>query len=276
MVTQRLDRTADIAYIPLMLLAIDIGNTDTVVGIFTGEKLATHFRVASALNMTVDQAGLFILSLFNHHIDAQPSQVAQVAICSVVPSLTGVYEEMARKYFHVEPLAISSRLKLPFQIDYIDPAEVGADRLANAAAGYARHKKAVVVVDLGTAITFDVIAENGDYMGGVIAPGPKTAGVNLAQKAARLFEVRIEKPYRVIGKSTAEAIKAGLFHGTEGAITQILGLIFTELGRKTVVIATGGEAATYCSNLDCVDEIVPTLTLEGIRLIAEYNRLGTA
>lgn len=258
-------------YICAMLLAIDIGNTDTVVGIFDGPRLITHFRVSSTPNLTTDEAGLFVTSLFNHHLDTRTRNVSRVAVCSVVPTLTEVYERMTRKYFEVEPLTIGAGIKLPINIDYPNPAEIGADRLANAAAGFDRLKSAVIVVDLGTAITFDVISKSGTYLGGIIAPGTQTAGANLARKAARLFEVRSEKPPQVIGKSTAMALKSGLFYGTIGVIDHILERIFVEMGEKPPVIATGGEAMTYGKDSKYIGEIILTLTLEGIRLISDLN-----
>jgi type III pantothenate kinase len=254
-----------------MLLAIDIGNTDTVVGVFKEKDLVVHFRVSSGHALTADEAGLAVTSLLKHHLPGPAARINRVAICSVVPRLTGVYERMTRAYFDMEPLTISARVKLPFRIDYADPREVGCDRLANAAAGYARYKSALVVVDIGTATTFDVIAESGDYLGGIIAPGPQTAGANLAQKAARLFEVRIEKPGRIIGKTTAEAIKSGLYYGTIALIDNVLERIFEEFGNRVPVIATGGEAEVYTGDCKYISSVVPTLTLEGIRLIADYN-----
>ncbi len=259
------------SYIAPMLLAVDIGNTNTVVGIFNGERLVSHFRVTSSSNLTVDEAGLFIISLFNHHAETSIDKIKTVAICSVVPRLTDVYEKMASKYFQVNPFTISSRVKLPFKIDYHDPTEVGADRLANAAAGFARLQEAFIVVDLGTAVTFDVVSKKGDYMGGVITPGPQTAGINLARKAARLFEVRNEKPEHIIGKTTAEALKSGLFYGTIGMIDNILEKIFQSLGHNVIVIATGGEADLFAVESRYISEVIPTLTLDGIRIIAEYN-----
>ena len=142
-----------------MLLAIDIGNTTTVIGVFDRDKLIAHFRVASALNLTSDEAGIFVSSLFRHHIKANLKQVDRVALCSVVPRLTGVYVKMSQVYFEVEPLIISSKIKLPIKIDYPKPTEIGADRLANAAAAFNKFKTALIVVDLGTATTFDVISE---------------------------------------------------------------------------------------------------------------------
>lgn len=254
-----------------MLLAIDMGNTDTVVGVFENGNLIGDFRVASALNLTVDEAGLFISSLFHHHIDAELDQVKRVAICSVVPHLTDIYSKMIVKYFNIEPLVISAKSKLPFKIDYPKPEEIGADRLANAAAGFARFKTGLIVVDLGTATTFDVISEDGSYIGGIIAPGPQTAGANLAKMAAQLFEVDLAKPDSVIGKSTAHAIKSGLHFGTVGMIDYIVEKIIEESGNKYKVVATGGAANTYVSDSKYLSEYLPTLTLEGIRIIANCN-----
>ncbi|MEE9443526.1 MAG: type III pantothenate kinase [candidate division Zixibacteria bacterium] len=254
-----------------MLLAIDIGNINTVLGVFENENLIEDFRVASALNLTVDEAGLFISSLFHHHIDAELSQVKRVAICSVVPHLTDICGKMIIKYFNLDPLIISSRINLPFKIDYPKPEEIGADRLANAAAGFARFKTGLIVVDLGTATTFDVISEDGSYIGGIIAPGPQTAGANLAKMAAQLFEVDIAKPDTVIGKSTAHAIKSGLHFGTVGMIDYIVEKIFEETGKKCKVVATGGAANSYIADSKYLSEHLPTLTLEGIKIIANCN-----
>ncbi|MEZ5357671.1 MAG: type III pantothenate kinase [Candidatus Zixiibacteriota bacterium] len=254
-----------------MLLAIDIGNTDTVVGIYDDGTLTEHFRVASALNLTIDEAGLFVSSLFHHHIKADISQAKRVAICSVVPHLTDIYRRMTVKYFKVEPLIITSKVKLPVKIDYPKPEEIGADRLANAAAGFARLGSGLIVVDIGTATTFDIVSDAGAYIGGVIAPGPRTAGINLARKAAQLFEVENAKPDRVIGKSTGGAIMSGLYYGTIGLIDTIVDNIYKELDQKLPVIATGGAAETYLVDSKHIKENVPTLTLDGIKIIADIN-----
>jgi type III pantothenate kinase len=254
-----------------MLLAIDIGNTNTVVGVFDDEKLIASFRVTSNLNMTVDEAGLFVTSLFNRHMSAEVEQVDRVALCSVVPALTDVYEMMIGRYFDTTPLIINHKLVMPISIDYPHPEEIGADRLANATAGYVRVKDAVIVVDLGTAITFDIVSDEGTYLGGIIAPGTQTAGANLAQKAAQLFEVRSRKPEEVIGKSTAGAIKSGLYYGTIGVIDNILERIFGEMGLECMVLATGGEAQNYVDDSKYIEKVVPSLTLDGIRILADLN-----
>ena len=267
-----LDRPSHFVYINIMLLAIDIGNTDTVVGIFDQDRLVSHFRMSSAPKLTVDEAGLFVSSLFNHHLMAKPTEVSRAAICSVVPRLTVLYERIIKNYFNLAPLIISSSVNLPFEIDYPDPAEIGADRLANAAAGFARLKSALVVVDVSTAITFDIISNDGRYCGGIITPGPQTAGANLAQKAARLFEVRLTKPVRVVGKSTAQAIQSGMYYGTIGLIDNTLEKIFGETGETCPVIGTGGDVEVFAEDSKYISEIIPALTLEGIKIIADCNK----
>lgn len=266
-----LDLPTDASYIPTMLLAIDIGNTDSVIGVFDNGQLLRNFRVASAINLTVDEAGLFVSSLFRHHIKVDPQKVDRVAICSVVPHLTDIYERMAASYFDASVLTISDHIKLPFQVKIDKPGEIGADRLANAAAGFDICKKSCIIVDIGTATTFDVVSDTGDYIGGVIAPGPQTAGANLAEKAARLFEVRIEKPDRVIGTNTAGALKSGLFYGTIGMTDYLIEKIKTEMAGDPDIIGTGGYAARFAEVSRFVQKIVPTLTLEGIRIISDHN-----
>lgn len=258
-------------YISEMLLAIDIGNTSTAIGIFDGKDLIADFRIASAGNLTTDEAGLFVTSLFNHHIKPDVAKINRVTLCSVVPRLTDVYSKMSEKYLRCNPLVISAALKLPIKIDYPKPREIGADRLANSVAGYDRYPEAQIIVDLGTATTFDVVSGEGAYIGGVIAPGPITAGANLAQKAARLFEVRPQKPKSPVGKSTAEAIRSGLYWGTIGQIDYIIDRIFEVLGGKVRVLATGGEADIFTADSRYLDEYIPTLTIEGIRLITDYQ-----
>jgi len=253
-------------------MAVDIGNTDTVVGVYDGQRLVTDFRAASVPNLTVDEAGLFVTSLCRRHLETGEKQVNRLAICSVVPGLTDIYRHMARKYFQAEPIIIDCGLHLPFRIDYPNPDEIGPDRLANVAAGLAEFGPRLVVVDLGTATTFDIISKDSTYLGGIIAPGPRTAGATLAKKAARLFEVEVEKPQYVIGKSTAQAIKSGLYFGTVGMIDHLVERIFKELGYECRVVATGGLAESYSVDSKYISEIRPFLTLDGIRIITDQNR----
>ena len=250
-----------------MLLAIDIGNTNTVIGIFNGERLLDHYRAASVHTLTIDECGFFVAGILDR-LQIEPERFENVVIASVVPRLTPVYEGMSRKYLRLEPLVVSSRLKLPIKIAYQDPTAVGADRIANAVAGFTRFGGPLIIVDYGTATTFDVITAEGTYLGGVIAPGPETSGEELARRAARLFEVRIEKPVRVIGRSTAESIKSGLFYGTVGQVDLIIKLILEELMTPARVIATGGLATDFAAESKYIEASYPALTLDGLKIIA--------
>jgi len=255
-----------------MLLAIDIGNTNTVVGVFDGDRLTNHFRVASAHNLTADEAGLFLTGLLER-MPVAPDRIDCVIIASVVPLLTFVYQETSQRYFNHDPIIVSHETRLPISIDVDDPGQVGADRLANGAAGYHKFGGPVIVVDFGTATTFDVIDEKGCYRGGVIIAGPESAMSELARRAAKLFTVRIEKPRAVVGRSTAEALKSGFFYGTVGQVDHIVERIIEETGfTAPAVIGTGGLAWGVESSSKYIRHIEPTLTLEGLRLIAEMNR----
>jgi type III pantothenate kinase len=251
-----------------MLLAIDIGNTDTVVGVFYGDKLKNSFRVASKLNFTVDESGFFVTGLLER-MGILPGDIDRVVMASVVPSLTPIFERMCHKYLECEPLVVSSKVKLPIKLGYDDPREMGADRIADAVAAFVKFGGPIIIVDYGTATTFNVVTADGLYVGGVIAPGVKTAGSGLAEKAARLFEVRIEKPDRIIGKTTAESIKSGLFYGTIGQVDSILELIINEIGQKTRIIATGGLSAEFAPYSKYIEDFYPELTLEGLKIIAD-------
>ncbi len=266
-----IDRDCGEAYICPMLLAIDIGNTNTVVGIFDNSRLIAHFRVTSNREMTVDEAGMFVSSLFYHHTSADIKLITGVAVCSVVPRLTEVYSRMTAKYFTVNPVVISSDIKLPFEIKYPYPREIGADRLANVAAANKRFGKAAIVVDMGTATTFDVIDTQGAYLGGVIAPGAHTAMANLSRKAARLFDVEPVKPDQAIGKTTAGALQSGLYYGTIGMIDNILRHIIAEMDTNPLIVTTGGDAELFAAGSELISENIPTLTLEGIALLADLN-----
>jgi type III pantothenate kinase len=189
-----------------------------------------------------------------------------------VPQLTPVYETSCRKYFKADPLIVSSQVRLAVQIEVSRPEEIGADRLANASAGFVKFGGPVIVVDFGTATTFDVVDRRGVYIGGVIAPGPETSLAELARKAARLFEVRIERPQSVVGKSTAGALKSGLFYGTLGQVDFIIDRIVEEAGLAGgAVVATGGLAHGFETLSRHITTFEQTLTLEGLRIIHELN-----
>lgn len=253
-----------------MLLTIDIGNTNTVAGVFDKNKLIDHFRVASNHSLTVDECGFFVTGLLDR-MNIKPSDLTNVIIGSVVPNLTPVYERMSEKYFKLKPTHVSSAIKLPIKIAYDDPSAVGADRIANGVAAFDKFGGPIIIVDFGTTINFDVVTGDGQYLGGAIAPGPEMSASQLAAKAARLFEVRIEKPAHAIGKNTAESIKSGLFYGTIGQVDKIIDNICEELGSKPKVIGTGGLAADFQESSKYIESIHPALTLEGLRIISDFQ-----
>jgi type III pantothenate kinase len=270
-----------------MLLAIDIGNTNTVVGVYENGALKGSFRASARREMTADEAGFFLLNLLESRSgplrsrqgsqdrkgpDLQSSVFEKVVIGSVVPPLTSVYEQAVKKYFEIAPIIVSAHIKLPVRIEIDNPDEVGADRIANAAAGFRKFGGPVIVVDFGTATTFDVVSQDGAYIGGVIIPGPETSMADLARKAARLFEIRIEPPDRVVGKTTAGALKSGLFFGTVGQVDYIIERIIAETGFvNCTVVATGGLASGIEKHSRHIKQVDPNLTLDGLRLVAEMN-----
>ena len=255
-----------------MLLAIDIGNTNTVLGVFDQTRLIGHIRVTTRDRLTVDE-GRFLFITALEEMKVKSNDIASVVLGSVVPPLTGIFETAAKRLFDCEAIVVSHRVKLPIAIEIDQPEQLGADRIANAVAGYDKFGGPVIIVDFGTATTFDVVNEKGAYIGGVIIPGPETSMAELAKKAARLFEVRIEPPDRVVGKSTAGALKSGLFYGTVGQVDFIVDRILDETAfNRCEVVATGGFASGIQEHSRHVKLIEPTLTLEGLRLIGEINK----
>jgi type III pantothenate kinase len=251
-----------------MLLALDIGNTHTVLGIYDEEELKEYFRVASNHALTTDECGILVKQFFDEY-----NRIRDVIICSVVPPLTFIYEEMSRKFLKVDPVVVSSDLSLGIKILYDDPKAVGADRIANAVAAYQIYGGPAIVVDFGTATTFDVISEGGEYLGGAIAPGIETSSFNLFKKASRLFKVSLEKPQKAIGKNTEESLRSGIIFGAVGQSDEIVKRVKKELSenfpsqKKPKVIATGGLANLIAKESKTIEEVNPTLTLEGLRRI---------
>lgn len=252
----------------IMLLAIDIGNTHTVLGAFRKDKLVADFRVGSNHALTVDECGIMIKQLFPDH-----AKLRDVVICSVVPPLTPVYQEMSRQFLEADPLVVRWDIPLGIKILYDDPSQVGADRIANAVAAYQIYGGPAIIVDLGTATTFDVILGRGEYLGGAIAPGLETSSLNLFHRAAQLFKVSLEKPQKAIGKSTEESLKSGIYFGAVAQIDGIVNRIRDELKRKyhveeePLVIATGGLAGLVSKDSKTIQKLHPTLTLEGLRIV---------
>lgn len=254
-----------------MLLVIDIGNTNIVIGLYSGERLKDHFRMATRDNMTADEAGLMI-SQWLKQMNIENEQIDSAVMASVVPTLTATFETVIKSYLGCLPIVVSPDINLPVAIEIDQPEQVGADRIANTAAGFAKFGGPIIIVDFGTATTFDIVSDKGAYIGGIIIPGPATSMAELAKKAARLFEVRIEPPEKVVGTSTASALKSGMFYGTVGQVDFIIDKILDETSFENCkIIATGGLAKGIEQHSKHISIIEPTLTLEGLRLIADLN-----
>lgn len=255
-----------------MLLAIDIGNTNTVLGLFKDEKLAYDWRIRTEVNTTIDEYAITLRSLFA--VDDLPlDSVRDVIISCVVPPALNPVERFCERYFHKMPLVVGPGIKTGMPIFYDNPKEVGADRIVNAIAAYDLRKKATIVVDFGTATTFDYISERGEYMGGVISPGIMISCEALFQKASKLPRVEIfARPLSVLAKNTIASMNAGIVYGYAGLVEGIIARMKKEVNRDVYVIATGGLAtliASECSLIDTVDEY---LTLNGLKLIFDRNR----
>lgn len=254
-----------------MLLLIDVGNTNIVIGLHNGNTIAHSWRIWTLRNRTSDELGLMVIQLLeNAKIGVE--QIDGVALACVVPPLMIAFKEMSSKYFHCSPFIVEPGIKTGIPLIYDNPKEIGADRIVNAVATFKEYGAPAVVIDFGTATTFDVISEKGEYIGGVIAPGIIISSEALFQYAARLPRVEIVDPKTVIGKNTITAMQAGIFYGYIGLVNEIAGRIIKELGKECKFIATGGLAemvAPYCQHHPVIDL---DLTLKGIKLLYELNR----
>jgi len=254
-----------------MLLAFDIGNTNIVAGLFDKKKLLSSFRFATRPTATADETALAISGWLKEN-QRKKENIKSITISSVVPSLTHSFEQLAQKHFKCKPLIVSANLKLPIKIKIEQPEQVGADRIANAAAGFEKFGGELIVVDFGTATNFDVVDARGNYVGGVLIPGPETSMSELARKAARLYEVPFSPPPRVVGRNTTEALMSGLFYGTVGQVDNIIERILNETKfKKPHIIATGGLAEKVAKHSRHIKMLEPNLTLEGLRIISELN-----
>jgi type III pantothenate kinase len=253
-----------------VLLAIDVGNTQTHVGLFEGEELVEHWRFATVRFATADELATVVASLLDLR-DLRLRDVDAAIVSSVVPTLAHEYEQLIGRYLDGKGVLVGPSLKtgMPIRIDR--PQELGADRLVNAVAAYDRVGGACIAVDFGTAINYDVVSSGGEYLGGVISPGIEISLEALAARAARLPRVEIEEPRHAIGKGTQEAIQSGVVYGYAGQVDGILGRLREELGEEATAIATGGFAAAIVPFCEEVDEVDDLLTLTGLKLIWERN-----
>ena len=254
-----------------MLLTIDIGNTSTMLGLFQGQELLHHWQVATRREGTTDEYGILVKNLFEV-VGIPRSKVTGMIIASVVPPLQPVFEEMAKSYFKLTPVVVGPGIRTAMPVLYDSPREVGADRIVNAVAAYETYGGPAIVVDFGTATTFDAISANGEYMGGVIAPGIGISAEALFERAAKLPRVEISRPKGVIGKTTVGSMQSGLFYGYIGLVDGIVRRMVKELGREPAVIGTGGLAHLILAESETVQQIDPLLTLKGLQILYERNR----
>jgi type III pantothenate kinase len=254
-----------------MLLALDVGNTNTVVGVFEGKTLLRHWRLSTRHEGTRDEYAMLIKGLFDFAgVDFQ--RVSAVIISSVVPPLEGPLEEMVRHYFKVEPMVVGPGIKTGMPILYESPREVGADRIVNAVAAFEAYGGPCIVVDFGTATTFDAISARGEYLGGAICPGIGISAEALFQHAAKLPRVDVAQPKAVIGRNTVGSMQAGLFYGYLSLVEGVVARMRAELGGRATVIATGGLAQLILTESTAVDHVDPLLTLTGLRILFERNQ----
>jgi len=253
-----------------MLLTIDIGNTNITLGLYEGKELGPRWRLATANDHMPDEYGLHLLGLLEP-AGHTPASVSGICLASVVPPLTSKIVEACRRYLAKEPLVVDAGVKTGVRVRYEDPRAVGADRIVDAVAVLRMYGTPACVVDFGTATTFDAIAENGDYLGGAIAPGIGIAAEALYQRTAKLTRVDLQKPPSAIGRNTVHAMQSGLLYGYVGLVEGMVARFRQELGENMKVIATGGLADIVAKETQVIQILAPWLTLDGLQIIWEMN-----
>jgi len=254
-----------------MLLAVDIGNTNITYGVFDGEELRTTWRMATSVNQMADEYAALLLNLMSHQ-GLNTSDINEIALCSVVAPLTTTFTDLSQRYFHTTPLVLGAGVKTGVSIRFDNPKEVGPDRIANAAAAQHLYSVPVIVIDVGTATTFDVVSKEGDWIGGAIATGIGTAAEALFTRTAALPRVELIRPPQAIGTNTISAMQSGIVFGYVGLIEGIVARIQKELEQKATVVATGGYASLMAKETPIIDIVDPDITLTGLRLIYQMNK----
>ena len=253
-----------------MLLVIDVGNTNIVLGIFKGEELMDHWRVSTNRLRTTDEYGVLIRNLFYLN-GVNSDEIDAIIISSVVPPVMPTLERMCQRYFGLTPLVIGPGVKTGMDIKYDNPREVGADRIVNAVAAYEKFGGPVIIIDFGTATTFCAVDKKGTYLGGAICPGIGISTDALVQRTAKLPRIEVVLTDKVICRNTVESMQAGVFYGFVGQVDGIVARMRKELGCKAKVVATGGLAVIVAPATDAIDVVEPMLTLEGLRIIYDRN-----
>jgi type III pantothenate kinase len=253
-----------------MLLVIDVGNTDTVLGVYDGDELVHNWRIRTNAGSTVDEYGIMIYNLYKASRISSRA-IKDIIISCVVPPMLNILEPLSRKYFNVKPLIVGPGIKTGMPIFYDNPKEVGADRIVNAVASFTKYKCELIVVDFGTATTFDYISSGGEYIGGCIAPGIMISTEALFERTAKLPRVELVKPKTIIAKDTVSSMQAGIMYGYAGLVDGIVGRMREETGSSALVVATGGLAGIIAPQTSTIDVVENMLTLEGLRIIYTIN-----
>jgi type III pantothenate kinase len=254
-----------------MLLVVDVGNTNTVLGLFDGDQLVHDWRIRTVVDHTVDEYGMLIYNLYKtSRISSR--KIQDIIISCVVPPMLNILEPLCQKYFNLKPLIVGPGVKTGMPIFYDNPKEVGADRIVNAVAGYEKYKKDLIIVDFGTATTFDYVSEKGEYMGGCISPGIMISSDALFERAAKLPRVELSKPKSIVAKDTVSSMQAGIMYGYAGLVDGICDRMKAEVKSNPLVVATGGLAKIVAPETKSINVVDEMLTLEGLRIIYLRNR----
>jgi len=254
-----------------MLLAVDIGNTNIALGVFDGNDLIQHWKIRSEREKTSDEYEIILLNLLSlAHLEVK--SIGSVIICSVVPPLTPIFQNLGQNLLKVNPLVVGPGLKTGMPILYENPQEVGADRVVASVAAFEKYGGPAIIVDFGTATTFDAISDEGEYLGGAIAPGIQIAAEALYLKTAKLPRIEIKKPKNAVGRTTVTSMQSGLYFGYIGLISNIIEEISKELGKGIKIVATGSFASQIYPDLSSIEYLEPFLVLEGLRIVHERNK----